>query len=756
MRNWSVDSKFLALTLSCVILSIALLTVLIIRRESEMMRETKTEHAHVLVASINKALKDNMLKGNADDTLKLVQTLSQLENVKGIYVLKPSGEPAFGAKWNYELSSIKRERLQAGGELTYTEGDASYFLQPLPNEAACHKCHGAQDSIRGIVVVKLSVADINKNILLLIKRMSAFGILFSLFLSAALMIFIRRIFVRPITELTDAAKKITEGHYVPVLARDETCNEITGCERSDCPSFGDRAVPCWIRANTLCEGQPVRSYPGKLGECMKCRVYNKRHGDEIRQLIDTFNLMSVTLKEKNTNIKLHTAEIGSLNSELHETNERLNILLDASRVTSITLELEPVLEAAMQILLDVSGLDTGVSVLIEEDRTIRCHEHFSCDIRECPAYHSSVNCWRLPGTYCRSANAETNEPIPIGDYGIDNTHCRNSGIPCKSISMNDYDSKVRTCLNCSYFEIVSLRVEAVAGDGGEVSSMNLKMPGRNVVHRSLFTGETAVSENSENPFGLDVTPMTEIALPLSSYSQVFGVIYLSSSTRKRLNKEEIEFLNMLTDMISAGVFNSKMYEDVESSYLQTVLALSNAVEAKDPYTRGHSERVAEISVRIACKLGLSKQEVENLRFAALLHDIGKIAINRDVLVKPEMLAVGEACEMQSHPLKGVDILRPVAFLKPIIPSILHHHEKYDGTGYPGRLKGKQIPFKSRIISVADAWDAMCSDRPYRKALSMEAALSELRKYSGVQFDPEVVTAMEQAIEEQETSAMGCA
>jgi putative nucleotidyltransferase with HDIG domain len=172
--------------------------------------------------------------------------------------------------------------------------------------------------------------------------------------------------------------------------------------------------------------------------------------------------------------------------------------------------------------------------------------------------------------------------------------------------------------------------------------------------------------------------------------------------------------------------------------LQIVMALANAVEAKDVDTRGHSERVAFHSIQIAMALDLTRQEKEHLSFAAILHDIGKIGTNIEILTKRDRLIASEQENMMAHSLIGARILEPVHFLKPIVAAIRHHHENYDGSGYPSGLKGTAIPLKARIVKISDAWDAMTSDRPYRKALSRSAALEELIRHSGTQFDPELV------------------
>ena len=198
--------------------------------------------------------------------------------------------------------------------------------------------------------------------------------------------------------------------------------------------------------------------------------------------------------------------------------------------------------------------------------------------------------------------------------------------------------------------------------------------------------------------------------------------------------------------VSEEDVSTRINEDMETSCLQIVTALSNAVEAKDEYTRGHSERVAKFSDSVAEECNLSRQERKYLLFAAILHDVGKIGIGRNILLKRCKLDPCEEEELRTHPEKGVRILEPVRFLNPILPVIRHHHERFDGSGYPEGLKGKEIPFKARILSITDAWDAMLSTRPYRRAVPFEAARAELLSCAGSHFDPELVAIFEKIIQ----------
>ena len=185
----------------------------------------------------------------------------------------------------------------------------------------------------------------------------------------------------------------------------------------------------------------------------------------------------------------------------------------------------------------------------------------------------------------------------------------------------------------------------------------------------------------------------------------------------------------------------ELYTKMRKVYLDTIRALAAAIDAKDPYTKGHSERVAETAVALAQELNLSDREIENIEYTALLHDIGKIGIKDKILSKKGSLTDQEFDKIKEHTIMGAKIIEPVDFLKNSYKAIYHHHEKYNGKGYPDGLKSEDIPILARIIAVADAYDAMGSDRPYRKKLNKDKILKELKDQSGKQFDPEIVKAL---------------
>ena len=185
---------------------------------------------------------------------------------------------------------------------------------------------------------------------------------------------------------------------------------------------------------------------------------------------------------------------------------------------------------------------------------------------------------------------------------------------------------------------------------------------------------------------------------------------------------------------------SDTYEKLEQAYMESIQTVRYTVEAKDTYTRGHSDRVSEYSVLIGQKLGLPEEDIRRLRIGGLFHDVGKIGVPDNILQKDGKLTDDEYSEIKNHPTIGAHILSSASIFQDIIPIVKHHHERYDGRGYPGQLKGEEIPYLARIAAVADAFDAMTSRRVYRDSLPTDAVISEIEKNKGTQFDPQIADA----------------
>ncbi|MEM6957528.1 MAG: HD domain-containing phosphohydrolase, partial [Myxococcota bacterium] len=225
---------------------------------------------------------------------------------------------------------------------------------------------------------------------------------------------------------------------------------------------------------------------------------------------------------------------------------------------------------------------------------------------------------------------------------------------------------------------------------------------------------------------------------------------VSQQVGKRFDEGQRKLVHIVTDRASAAIENARLYENLQATFRQTIKGLASAIDKMDSYTAGHSERVAAYAQILAIKLGLDDEMVEIVRQSALMHDVGKIGCVMN-LNKPGKLSQKEYEVFQEHPTHGKDILEPIAFLHPLIPGVHLHHERWDGAGYPLGLKGQDIPIVARIISVADTYDAMTSDRAYRKALPHDVATSEIHRCCGSQFDQDVAEPFLEAIEDKRST-----
>jgi HD-GYP domain-containing protein (c-di-GMP phosphodiesterase class II) len=275
--------------------------------------------------------------------------------------------------------------------------------------------------------------------------------------------------------------------------------------------------------------------------------------------------------------------------------------------------------------------------------------------------------------------------------------------------------------------------------------------------QTIHTGETIgdrnyliVKDSRENAQYrvLAVDPYRFLAIKVQHNGHLFGWLgMVSFNLNEIFRHSELNLLTSLAEQIGAIMANTELYENLEQFVINMVKSLVFAIEAKDRYTRGHSERVSKYSLLIGKRLGLSNKEYNDLRWASVLHDIGKIGIPEYILNKPTRLLDAEFEIIRGHPLKGGQILKPIEQLADSLPGIMHHHERYDGRGYPQGLKGEEIPLIARIIAVADTFDAISSVRAYRKERSTEEALEIIEGVAGTQLDARIVDVFKKVYQE---------
>jgi putative nucleotidyltransferase with HDIG domain len=231
-----------------------------------------------------------------------------------------------------------------------------------------------------------------------------------------------------------------------------------------------------------------------------------------------------------------------------------------------------------------------------------------------------------------------------------------------------------------------------------------------------------------------------MAIPLRIRSEVFGILVsLRRDAALPFNERDLYFSNFLTEKASSLIENLALYENIYENLFSTLYAFVEAIEARDPYTKQHSTRVSSYAISIATAMGCSQGEIDGLNVAGNLHDIGKIGIPDHILLKPNKLTDEEYEFIKKHPVIGSNIVKHLYMWTDEQKIIRHHHERWDGHGYPDQLGGEDIPFLSRILAVADVYDAMTSDRSYRKKLKDDDVVKMIKENKGTQFDPKIVS-----------------
>ncbi|MFH0828493.1 MAG: HD domain-containing phosphohydrolase [Candidatus Omnitrophota bacterium] len=290
-----------------------------------------------------------------------------------------------------------------------------------------------------------------------------------------------------------------------------------------------------------------------------------------------------------------------------------------------------------------------------------------------------------------------------------------------------------------------IRVEAVSGPRLDSLKNFLIFKGESITGKVLANKEPLLVNNLKmNSYYNSINQEfylgnAFISVPLLIQGLSIGALNVTAKkTGESFTKRDEELLINVARMGAVAFNNFRLHEQIQEDYLKTITTLALILDARDPYTKRHSENVTRYSVAIAVKMGFSPAYIELIRRAALLHDIGKIGIRDDILLKPGKLTEEEFEQIKIHPLKSYEIVASLSFLKDVSFLVRHHHERYDGKGYPDGKAGEDIEFGARILAVSDSFDAMTTDRPYRKRLSFEAAKSELIRCQSTQFDPKVV------------------
>ncbi|MCX7747093.1 MAG: HD domain-containing protein [Clostridia bacterium] len=403
--------------------------------------------------------------------------------------------------------------------------------------------------------------------------------------------------------------------------------------------------------------------------------------------------LSVSEELKNTFLSLDDAK-----SALMVRDEELNALRYASEIITSTFDAETITEYIYKVFNKFTGCDRYL--ITYYDKEMKC---LVCKYEYGNITFSSVG-------------------KPFEDKSVKTCFDSRNTVVIKNVLLESREikgDKIAIPLNVSEALVGVIYIEC--GVPGTFRNINIEFLESLAIY-------TAIAIKNAELFNSTCMQKQEIE---ALYEETAAVNEELSSYIYELNRTKEELKQKNEEL-------TKFYDEIQTGYLQTVMALANSIEAKDPYTRGHCQRVMEISCEIAQSLGYSESEIEDLRYAAILHDIGKIGVPANILNKQGKLTDEEFGEIKKHPLIAYNILKDVQFIKNGLDAILQHHERYDGKGYPYNISGEEICMFGRILCVADAFDAMTSDRPYRKGMKMEDAVREIERCKGTQFDPDIV------------------
>ncbi len=421
-----------------------------------------------------------------------------------------------------------------------------------------------------------------------------------------------------------------------------------------------------------------------------------------------------------------------------EESRKIADLLEISKLVSSSLDLFSIMEYSIKRLTNYTKTDSALVYLKDADKETNkfCYEFFNCNMTGCSIYGGNTNCYNITEFECpfvkcpkatrilqKCTDCDFFKSISLALFKAYNMDASFSGHDILHLN----DCKCLKAISSDY-PTINYYEENSGGDAGETTfAFQIK---KDAICTYFFAG---------------VPKKTCIVIPVKTNKDFLGIIFLFGGTKTEYSMETIDFISNISSIISVAAYNVQTLNYIEEEHFETISSISEAIEARDTYTRTHGDRLIDYGIIVAKELGLSANEIKNIRYSAAMHDVGKIGIKDSILNKQGKLTDEEYEEIKKHPEIGYNMLKKIKFLSRVANDVLHHQERYDGKGYPSGLSGEDIPIVSRIISVVDTFDAMTTDRPYRKALPVETALEEIKKNSGTQFDPKVVEAFLKAV-----------
>lgn len=565
------------------------------------------------------------------------------------------------------------------------------------------------------------------------------------------------------------------------MGKSAKCWEVFGCEQRTCPAYKSRNRKCWLFSGTHCRNNIQGMFLEKMEMCLSCKVFKANMnansmGETIKLIDKQFINYKRLVETRDKELECVSMELALDISEIFEALRKISSGDPGVRITeksSIELlsrlkqminstaeDIEDIVNEFHEVAIDLAEHFDVLNKVSKGDLDARIEGGSSVELMEALKKVTNHMIDSISSEIIVRKKAE--QQIQRNLKRIKALHAIDMAITSSldvRLTLDVLLDQVVTQLDVHAADVLllsphSYTLEYAAGRGFNSDALQHTrlrigdgLAGRAVLERRIINIPNLV----EAPGDLARSRLLEhekfvayYCIPLIAKGQIKGVLEIFN--REPLNPDQ-DWLNFFETLASQGAIaidNADMFENMQYSnielmraYDDTLEGLSRALDLRDKETEGHTRRVTEMTLRIARFLKISDAELVSMRRGALLHDIGKIGIPDDILLKPGPLTAEEQEIMHKHPVFAYELLSPIAFLRPALDIPYCHHEKWDGTGYPRRLKGEGIPLSARIFAVVDVWDALRSDRPYRSAWPEKKIIEYMRDEAGKYFDPKI-------------------
>jgi len=748
---------------------------------------TKTQLS-LLADTIEQSLVDAMARNERDEVQRVMERIGASENISDLRIFK--NNVVLRSSIPSEIGMPVDENIRLMYEQNKTsfingEGSARklYLIKPIMNRSDCFGCHPSTDAVNGVLAMGFSLKDVDAGISGHIKSMVTSALLISILIAASLIVVLQVLVNRPIRRLKkgmDTAERggevsfkktatdeigLVQDKFEQMIAKIRELHEENTQKELEIVKTAE-AAHSHAKLKSIMDAMPdgitilssdmmihdlnprsreifpgiekgdfcYRSIHGRSEPCSHCSVLKVFQDGGIHEHQSTFYLpdgkdrivhsisaplidgggniinaievvRDITDRVKADKIKAETELLHK--KELEEINQQL-----AGRVN----EVEEANNQIAMLIRDLANKNTQLEKVVDRLTTVN-----------------------QIGNILNSV-VDKDNVVEV----IVTTLAKTMGAEICSLMLVNTNSDELEVAYAVGLDGKRLRNTAI----GEGISGYVAKEGKPLL---------VVDIEKDPRFKLSNDPQYNttslVAAPLFVKGNVVGILNVNNKLNgSPFNQDDLDLLTTVAGQAAIAVENSNLYKDIRSSYFDTVRALVNALEAKDKYSKGHSERVTLLAMMIADEMGLPEDKKQSLQHAGVLHDIGKIGISLNILNKGGKLTGEEYDVIKDHPLIGEKILDPITFLKDVKTIVGEHHERFDGKGYPHQKKGSELSLEARILAVADTFDALTSDRPYRKALPFEDAVAEIVRCSSSQFDPQVVEIFLRAINAEDLLA----